>query len=349
MPFTPPDFLMSPEASLGFRPCSEAGINYNDSCDPTAERCLRRDISHHPRQRILDLVYSDNSFVPRKFWNVIQKMRQMLTVEDGKDTLLVSGCSSNHFTETQAQIKNLHTNIFPAMPNIKYVLYDLGLTPEERRDLEMYGNATVLDFPFNEVPGFFKNLRCFSWKVFVIAAHLQQAEVLIWGDSSARFKGTARLKELIDRTKTRGVQQKCSVGQVPTPLHTDPTMFEMWGDSPCAHRPYRMCQGNFGVYHNEPFVHRAIMTPWLACAAKEDCMCKDNALDSNVQECRWPKHVNNSMWIGTCHRFDQSMISIILAKLFREKYYHFAVNTDVAEVTLRDNGIEYFAELKGKS
>ena len=338
--------MMSHNASLGFRSCSESGINYNDSCDPTAERCLRRDISHDPRQRILDLVYSDNSFVSPKFRAVIKRMRERLVVEKSKDIIIVTACSSNHYLETQAQIKNLHTEILPFMPNIQYVIYDLGLKPVERKDLEKYGKATVLDFPFQELPQFFATLKCYSWKVFIIAAHLKQADILIWGDASARYRHVSHVKQLVNRAKQRGIQQRCTVKMVPTPQHTDPTMFEMWGDSPCAHLPYRMCEGNFGVYHNEPFVHRAIMTPWLACAAKEDCMCKDNALTKETQSCL--KLPEDTKSIGICHRFDQSMISVILAKLFREKYYHFAVDTNFAQQTLRKDRAHYFDELKGK-
>ena len=225
-----------------------------------------------------------------------------------------------------------------------FIVYDIGLTAEERTLLKRYGHCRVLDFPFDKLPKFFTTLKCFSWKVFIIAAHYEQADVLIWADASVRVRNTTQLIHLIERARTRGVQQRFFEDMLPLPIHTDPEMFEYFGDSPCAYMPYRMCEGSFGIYHKEELIRRAVIHPWVACAGREACMCRTNWAER--LGCRRPDRKPPAD-IGYCNRFDQSAISIILAKLFREKYYHFAVDIDCVKVW-RGDGQDYFVNLESK-
>ena len=51
--------------------------------------------------------------------------------------------------------------------------------------------------------------------------------------------------------------------------------------------------------------------------------------------------------VGWCHRTDQSAISMIMAKLFRDKYYHFA-RFMRWNIVIRSDRYNYFEDLKKK-
>ena len=50
--------------------------------------------------------------------------------------------------------------------------------------------------------------------------------------------------------------------------------------------------------------------------------------------------------IGFCMRSDQSAVTLILAKLFREKMDHFAVRVDSFQSVDRDQRMNYFDEIE---
>ena len=91
--------------------------------------------------------------------------------------ILLTAASSNHFQEAQAMLRNAHERLGPRVPNLKLVMYDLGLNTTERRLMEAHCNCTVLDFPFSDFPAHVSDLICYAWKPLMIHAHMSQAEL----------------------------------------------------------------------------------------------------------------------------------------------------------------------------
>ena len=89
----------------------------------------------------------------------------------------------------------------------------------------------------------------------------------MWTDASITITNGTEFLSAIDRTKIRGVQQRCNPGGKPNPHYTLPQMFEAFGDSPCAHLSFQQCETGFGLYHREPLIRHAVIGAWLACAA----------------------------------------------------------------------------------
>ena len=92
--------------------------------------------------------------------------------------------------------------------------------------------------------------------------------------------------------------------------------------------------------HREPLVRHAVIEPWLACAANAHCISPVNQI--KVQKC--PPSLKGH--IGVCMRADQSAISLILAKLFREKFHLAAIATHGFQSVDRNQKIDYFKELE---
>ena len=115
--------------------------------------------------------------------------------------------------------------------------------------------CTVVGFPFPRLPPQVATLRCYSWKVFAIAAHYAQAEVTVWLDSSIRVNNSTAFVTMVTRAKQRGIQQRCVYPRMTRNiLHTLPAMFEAFGDSPCAHSNFRqVCIVNILSFYQQLF------------------------------------------------------------------------------------------------
>ena len=259
------------------------------------------------------------------------------------DVLILNAVSSDHYNESQAMLENFHNELFPVLKNFRLIIYDIGLTKDQRKMTQKHCNCTVLSFPFHKFPTHVSTLMCYAWKPLIVAAHYDQAEVIMWADSSVRFRHSAEIPELIRRTKDRGVQQRRCFEFNKLPHFTLPRIFEHFGDSPCAFMSVPMVEGNFALYHREPLVRRAVIEPWLACAATESCICPLQY--RSRRHCfKIPMPIPNRIGLRNC--YDQSVMSVILAKLFRENYFHFVVDTSRVQLTYRGYKSAYFDVLE---
>ena len=271
-------------------------------------------------------------------YEVLHEMRDQ--VKGDHEILLATEASANHFEETQALLKNLHDVVFSVFPNIKLVFYDIGLTPAQRSAVEKHCRCTVTSIPFSKLPSHVSNLSCYAWKVVIIAAHYQQAEVLVWLDASIRIHNTTSFAAMVQTTKERGVQQR--QGAFLNIQFTHPQTFEMFGDSPCAHHKVLQPGAMFGMYHREDLIKHTVMKPWLGCALEEQCICPVDRRHASRCDAKSP------VLVGVCHRWEQSAMSIIMARLFREKYYYVFIKTDLLNVD-RGDKLNYFQQLENRN
>jgi len=329
------------DMKIVFKSCKERNIkNYDDTCRAN-RTCLNTSIPENLEERIQNLAFPPNMRIPDRYWDILESMRNK--VNGTYDMVIVHAISANHFEESQALLNNLHKKVFPLLSNFKLVVYDLGLTKEQRVQYAKHCNCSLLSFPFHQLPEHFHhNLRTFSWKVFVIAAHYEQAELTMWLDASIRVEKTQRFLEIVEKARKRGVMQR-SLNRTPNPDRTLPQMFEAFGDSPCAHASFKQVETGFGIYHREPLIRHALIKPWVACASNPYCMAP--LKQSQHDGCNDYKSISNG-WVGACMRSDQSALSIVLAKLFRKKMTRVLVNPWSFSVTARGQVSTYFADLE---
>ena len=245
----------------------------------------------------------------------------------------------------QAMIENFHETLFPVLQNFLMVIYDIGLEESQRREMEKHCRCKVVTFPFDMVPDHAREILCYAWKPFILAAHLEQAEVLMWADASVRFINPQNIPTIIQRTKERGIQQKTVERSHPLPFYTIPMIFEHFQDSPCAYMSFQMVEANFMLFHREPLIRRAVIQPLLACAGRPDCMCPPEFTGRKF--CQFIRQPLDTIGLSNC--FDQSALTLILAKLFREKYEHFIVDTSYVQETHRGDRRDYFKELEERA
>ena len=166
----------------------------------------------------------------------------------------------------------------------------------------------------------------------------------MWTDASVAVSDRSRLLAAIERARAVGVQQMCDRPYPPNPVRTSPAMFEAFSDSPCGHMSFKQCMGGWGLYHREPLVRHAVIAPLVACASLPHCIMPVKQTD--VQKC--PPRSAHPRHIGVCMRNDQSAITLVLAKLFREKFNLAAIETRAFQ-NVENTGrrkADYFAELE---
>ncbi|GFR61749.1 hypothetical protein ElyMa_003564900 [Elysia marginata] len=317
----------------------------SNSCD--GGKCRQMKLPAEPEERVKQLIQHPGLRLSAPQHAVLEEMASK--VRNSYDVILLTTASSNHFLESQALLQNLHQNVFPVLKNFTLLFYDIGLTAEERSQMEKYCQCQVLSFPFDKLPRYVQNLKCYAWKPLMVKAHVRQANVLLWLDASIRFNGDpSQLQALIQRVKDRGVQIGSS--NADTTFRSFRSLYHYFGDEPCMYLGMGQAKATIGGYHNEPFVERAILEPWAACALHQECMCPKNNLSAGCAESKKVAeeylHNNGPIIYGLCHRFDQSTITLILHKLYQQNYPWVMMNVHEYGDILRDHQVEYFKGLK---
>ncbi|KAK7483740.1 hypothetical protein BaRGS_00025061 [Batillaria attramentaria] len=227
--------------------------------------------------------------------------------------VFVSAVSSNHYNELQALVENVQKHVFPRLKNFTFVIFDIGLTPNEHQQMQQLCQCSIVHFPFARLPDFVKQLYCYTWKPPIIQALIVKSEFLIWMDASIRWSKDAPLRDLFSRAAQQGLQLGLNPLGSSIAIRTSNLTFTFYGDQPCQYDPHGEVTGGFGVYHNEPFVRVAILEPWVTCAFDRGCMCVPRFAE--MLNCR----LAPPRPYGLCHRFDQSSLGIIVSKLFKER------------------------------
>ncbi|CAG5129940.1 unnamed protein product [Candidula unifasciata] len=229
------------------------------------------------------------------------------------DLIIVSAVSSSHFEEGQAMLYNIHKHLFPHLRNFTFVYYNLGLSAEQRNILSKICRCHLIDFPFELFPEFVRFRKCYTWKPLIVSAHISRSNLLVWIDASVRFNSEFnKFTELLNRARSRGMQvflNKQTIAHA-----TLPSMFHFFGDEACVYVNSSVTVATVLVFHNNLVVRRAIVEPWAACAISRRCMCPRGV---DLFQIRISCHLETGEY-GTCHRFDQSAISIILAKMYQD-------------------------------
>ncbi|XP_067667565.1 uncharacterized protein [Haliotis asinina] len=226
----------------------------------------------------------------------------------GKRVMFVTGASNNHYRESQILMRNLHENVFPFISNYTFVYYDLGLLPWQREKVMKDCRCELRRFPVKLMPPRLQDLRCYTWKPTIIQANLPKTDILVWVDTSIRFRNKT-IPQLLDDTERRGIIRyagEYSVGQ-----HTLNVTMNYMKEDVCSLAPVSEAHAGFLMLHNERWIREAVVKPWVACAMSPECMCPRNP--GEVLRCNTGIHKYHK-----CHRFDQSAISIIFTKLFRD-------------------------------
>ncbi|XP_060070912.1 uncharacterized protein LOC132550837 [Ylistrum balloti] len=250
-----------------------------------------------------------------------------------KYPVFVTAASSNHYKESQGMIKTYH-QLLNIHPDLKLIYFDIGLTDAQRTELSTYCKCEVRIYESSKYPPHAAEKRGFAWKPILIQTVLKEYDLVMWMDASVVYEGTS-LDEVSFRTRQRGIQAMHGAGAVCE--RTSKISFDFLKEDPCLFNLPEV-EATWIVISRNRFTLEYLMKPWVSCGLTYNCMTFKN---SNF----YLGCIGNRKF-HRCHRFDQSILGIIINRLFHEQRR--VVEFDVAPVLhiQRNAQSHYFEQLK---
>ena len=246
-------------------------------------------------------------------------VRNLTSVDmDSAFPVLATAASSSHFLEIQGLIRDYHQKLLPIYPDMKLIFFDIGLTVYQLKLMKAYCKCEVRKFPFHIFPEHIENLGGYGWKPLLVQLLLMEFDFVMWTDASVRFDGRP-FDKLIQDVKEIGVQVVPGWGSIA--VRTNPRTFAAFGEQMCMF-DYPEMEATWMAFKRTEFTLTAVMKPWVSCALQYGCM----NFAKSKQYLKCPR--GKKQRLGSCHRFDQSVLGIILTRLFNYKSHlcQFIVN-----------------------
>ena len=141
---------------------------------------------------------------------------------------------------------------------------------------------------------------------------MQEYPFVMWMDSSVRFT-TGNIQPLFDKAISSGIVQvfrnKSTVWE-----NTHQDTFHFLHEPPCMYN-YADLGGSFVLLYAKDYILEGILNPWVKCALIEECMVTTHPL-SEILKCG---NKETGTLYHKCHRYDQSVISILVYRLFHDE------------------------------
>ena len=125
---------------------------------------------------------------------------------------------------------------------------------------------------------------------------------VVWADASIRFL-TKDLDQIFENARTLGV--KAVAGHWSIASRTSNTTFNFLKESPCLFKNINECGATLIMIYANDFIMQHFVIPWVSCALTEQCMTPMGLIGC------YNEHV-----YFDCHRFDQSLLGILMVRLF---------------------------------
>ena len=140
---------------------------------------------------------------------------------------------------------------------------------------------------------------------------LQEYPFVMWMDSSVRFT-TGNLQPLFDKAISTGIVQHFR-NRSSGLYHTHQDTFQFLNEAPCLYNTPEL-PASFILLYAKDYILDGIINPWTKCALIEACMWTTRPI-SEVLKCEQNPNVTNHQ----CHRFDQSVLGILVKRLFHDE------------------------------
>ena len=133
-----------------------------------------------------------------------------------------------------------------------------------------------------------------------------------WVDSSVRFVSND-LEKPLRYLEDNGALFFTYDPVLNVALHTHRDTFSYFEEDPCPYMYFGEIEaGNVAFINND--VGRLILDRWVSCALDASCITPKGA----SKACK-PVKAMSEKNIAACHRYDQSVISVILRRLYHEQ------------------------------
>lgn len=241
-------------------------------------------------------------------------------IKEVDEPVVVTATSANHISLATALIERMASSM---TPKLKVIVYDVGMTEDQRKKICSDGKCEVKQFPFDAYPDFLEDyLPSCAWKPVVIQMALQEFGFVIWMDSAV-YVPDGNLQAGIDIARREGIaagHKMVANPDINLAYETDARTFTALGEEPCAFKNTFRFNAALIFIKRTAFTYKYVMRPWVSCSLTKNCISADNKFYS---KCAYADRV------GFCHRFDQSVLSIILNRLFHSNTHKIDIKDKV--------------------
>ena len=185
--------------------------------------------------------------------------------------------SSNHFEEALDMIGSVQMYL----PHTKIIVYDIGLSTEERGKVTKYCNVELRTFDFAKYPPHVKNIKNYAWRPFMLQELAQEYDVILYGDASLRITGhniSKALECLLDFPFLDVISDNHPIISL-----THETQIEYFNFPPSrkymAH--WKTVQATAWFLLVNDLTKEKIIAPWVDCVVHEECVAPEGATKEN--------------------------------------------------------------------
>ena len=238
--------------------------------------------------------------------------------------VVVTALSSNHYDEAQDMIASMQK----FLPSTKLIVYDLGLSSKQKRQLHQYCNIEVRPFVFSKYPSHTRNLLTYAWKTFIVNEIISDYEVIFWGDASARVMEPFFAEKVFPFLLRFPFVARSGV---PYPIvsltHNGMLQYLNLSLSRKEMGYFGHLQAGCWVMWANSLMRTRFINYWVDCAAHQECI---SPLGSKVRHCNFKlcdRKKGYGVYIG-CHRYDQSAMAMILIREFGLRIWNLTVHSE---------------------
>ena len=228
----------------------------------------------------------------------------------------VTAASSNHYGEFKGNIGHFSKQF----PGTKVIFYDIGLDNPQASEIKALPFVTYRRFNFDAYPPHVRNLHNYAWKPLIIQQVLAELDGVMWFDTSVKFLGnTSFILERMARFKT-GILFYVGTTGHSVLAATNPGMLKYFPLNK-TDAFSNMLQASAMIILNTADVQKHIMKWACVCAFKPECISPpDSRLGCGGAV--WQRY----KYAG-CHRFDQSLMTILATNLYNNQQQGYSLST----------------------
>ena len=202
------------------------------------------------------------------------------------------------------------------MPEVKLIVYDLGMTSQQRATVLRMCGVELRTFDFAKYPQHVRDLFKYAWKPIIAHELVRDYEVVMWGDASVRLLKPLQeyiLPYLLD-IEAPFVGTKYNTTIVQWTHSGTLNYFNMTRES--MQGLLTLQAGCWVLWSTKRM--KSLISNWEDCALHEECIAPEGTHVCNCKKKTWNRQEVD--YCG-CHRFDQSALNIILTQEFGKEVY----------------------------
>ena len=144
----------------------------------------------------------------------------------------------------------------------------------------------------------------------------------MWLDSSVRFT-TGNLQPMFNKALSSGIVLNLRKKPKRSPsirLQTHQDTFNFLNEPPCLYEKELMIEAGLIALYPDNTIYEGILNPWTKCALIEECVWTTRPM-KEILKC-WR---NETLQTHRCHRYDQSVLNILMKRLFHKEIDRYLV------------------------